>query len=385
MKKRFIAILLLAVVIYPTVNPFAYAQDASRLEELDQEQKELEKKVQQARSGIKTLNDQISFMDNKIRLTTLQIYDTEKKIDVLENDIDVLSRKIVRVEDSLSLLQQTLLNRIRASYAIGGSSTLELYLSSNGFTDAVTSMQYLEILQKNDIKLLSQMQSTKQNYGDQKTSLVDRQQRLEEARAELDKQSNLLTQQKGDKEKLLSATKNDEKRYQQLLALSRAEARAIEAAIASSANLKNGVSVKKGDIIALIGNSGAPACSTGAHLHFEVRKNGTVLDPAGYLKSQNVTYDNSPDGSISFAGNWEWPILNAIITQGYGMTYWARTGFYQGGPHNGIDMVSRTSAGIRAVENGTLYKSSMKCGSSILKYAVLDHGSGVRSYYLHIQ
>ena len=49
-----------------------------------------------------------------------------------------------------------------------------------------------------------------------------------------------------------------------------------------SVMVKEGDVVKKGQIIALSGTSGR---STGPHVHFEVHKNGRVVDPASYIHS----------------------------------------------------------------------------------------------------
>lgn len=55
----------------------------------------------------------------------------------------------------------------------------------------------------------------------------------------------------------------------------------------SEFKVKEGDKVKRGDVIALSGNSGA---STAPHLHYEVKRNGEFVDPASYIQD----YDFRP-------------------------------------------------------------------------------------------
>jgi len=50
-----------------------------------------------------------------------------------------------------------------------------------------------------------------------------------------------------------------------------------------------GLKVKANEIIGLVGDPIQSECEDGAHLHFEVLKNGKAVDPMPYLKASNTT------------------------------------------------------------------------------------------------
>jgi murein DD-endopeptidase MepM/ murein hydrolase activator NlpD len=59
----------------------------------------------------------------------------------------------------------------------------------------------------------------------------------------------------------------------------------------ASLAVRPGDVVHAGDALGTVGSTGR---STGPHLHFEVRENGTPIDPAGWLSSEHVVPEVSP-------------------------------------------------------------------------------------------
>lgn len=387
-RLRFTLMFFVCLILFFRASlPLSYAEtDVEKFNELQSQIDDLTKKLSETRTRATSLANQIVYMDSQMRLATLKITETTHQITNLEDEIEHLTSRIGVLENSLTDISQLLIDRVVATYKSSQVPVLFSILSSDGFSELISKAKYLALVQSHDKRLLFEVQSTKSDFEHQKQVLEDKKTELDLLQKKLEDQKVQLTQQKADKESLLTVTKNDEQRYQKLLEEAKAEQSAISAVISKAIfQLKDGTPIDEGKEIALMGNSGSPSCSTAAHLHFEVTKDGSRQNPSGYLGGHDVTWDNSPDSPFSFTGSWNWPMNDSIrVTQGYGMTYWARTGFYGGGPHTGIDMVSSNIV-IKAPKGGTLYKGSGRCGSSTLKWVAIDHGEGIVSWYFHVQ
>ena len=384
-------ILVNAQTSTPTQTPTPTPDDKSeKLNELQGKIAELESKINELQDKEKSLSSEIKVMDGQIQLTELRVDATKQEIADLGGDIDIANTKISSLEKSLDEITKVLLNRVVATYQIGSIEPLQILLSSDDVDNFLQRANYLRIAQANDKKLMYNTVQARNDYENQKEIYEAKKDKVESLRQQLEEYTAQIEGEKKSRQDLLSLTKNDEKKYQELLAAARAERSAIEGVV-STFKLENGTPVTKGQTIAVVGNSGAPYCSTGPHLHFTIRKNGAVDNPSNYLRSGvnfNYSYDsNQYDyyGTISPGGDWDWPLSEPIrINQGYGSHGYARS-FYPNGIHDGIDMDSSSSSLIKAPKDGTLYKGSTSCGGATMNFVAVEHGDGVVSWYWHVK
>lgn len=330
----------------------------------------------------KTLVSQILQFDAQIKLTSLRIQKTEEQI-------GLLSGRINQIEGSLESLTEAFNERAIETYKMAKvSDPFLLIISSDNLSEAFNRFSYLKKIQEGDRNLLDRLQKANDTYKDQKVDQEDLQKQLGKQKADLDNQ-------KAAKAHLLAVTKNDEKKYQQLLAQARAEYEAIQAIIAGKGTETDVGQVSEGQRIASV-IQGSSCNSRGSHVHFIVRKqNNTTDNPFNYLKS-GISYQNcsgsscgSSDGdAFNPTGSWNWPIQpNIKFNQGYGSTWavrnnpWVREIYSF---HNGIDINSESSSEVKTVKSGKLYQGSYNVGCR-LKYVRVDHDdSDLDTLYLHI-
>lgn len=384
-KKIVLGLALLLVFLGGLLwRPLIWAVSSDDLGKIQQEIKELEDKVAQTREQKQTLSSQIAQMNQQIQLATLRIAQTEASIVVLEEEIASLSDKIGKLNLSLDKISQVLLRRIVATYKGGQIDPAFYWLTSDSAEDFIKNQQYLKVAQKHDKMLMVAIEEARQDFDQQKSLKEEKQAALEGLRVQLKEQNNVLTQQKADKEHLLAVTQNDEKRYQSMLAAALAEYQAIQAIIAGKGTETKVGEVGQGEKIAsvIVGQS---ACSTGTHLHFEVREGDNVKNPFDYLRSVEIINSSGGD-DYHFGGNWPWPLSGPIrLTQGFGdNTWWVTSGGSWYKFHSGIDIIA-DDLSVKSVQEGTLYNGGVACGGGTLRYVRVDHDdSNFSTLYLHI-
>jgi peptidoglycan hydrolase CwlO-like protein len=383
--KKFFKIALFPLVLFFLIFATRFTLAQSPDEKLQQLQKQIEEyqnEINRLKNQATTLSNQIAQFDAQIKLTTLKIEETESKIYLLGGRIDTL-------EVSLEALTTAFSSRASETYKMTRvGEPFMMILSAPNISQAVSRFHYLQKIQESDRDLLLRLTSAQTVYKDQKKEQEDLQAELEIQKANLDAQ-------KKAKANLLQITRNDEKRYQQLLAAARAEYEAIQAILAGKGTEEEVGKVSEGARIASV-IQGSSCNSSGSHLHFIVRQGTSALNPFSYLNA-SVSHENcsgsscgSSDGDpFNPSGSWNWPINSPIkFSQGFGYT-WAVQNTWVGkiySFHNGIDINNDGNSEVKAVKGGTLYRGSYAVSSGCrLRYVRVDHeDSDLDTLYLHI-
>lgn len=384
MSFKFSSIYIFILLTLFFTHIITNAQDS---EELLQKEKQYQQILDNLKSKSNTLQNELDYLDNQIQLTNLKITEVEKNLNQknmlladLTNYIEALTKRITKLDSSMSIQNEGLKKRIVERYKSSSELNVLNLLNSGSTQAAIVKLQYLEELADQDRKIISYMKDTKADYGVQQKLIEKKRSEVEQVKKEIEVQrANLvayqdsLNKQNQEKQYILELTQNDEAKYQRLLSQIQSELDAQNIALGIEG--KDGSRVKKGDVIGYLGNTG---CSTAPHLHFGFMLGSKSVDPYPFLK----------------AGKLSWPLVNYKVTQYFGDNY----SFYMrrfGTPgHNAIDMVDPniwSGSAVRAAKDGVLHyvtDAKVYCpdiNNTIGKGAIVDHGNGEKTIYWHLK
>ncbi len=212
MKKngKTLLFFFLALIFTLAFVPSVKAQSCNNEAECSSLIEEYTNQITKLQGQANTLKNQIAQFDAQIKLTGIKITDTENKIKLLGDRIDQL-------EVSLTSLNKAFESRAIETYKLSRFEVGLVYiLTASNISDAVSKYHYLQKIQEEDRSLLLRLEEAQTAYEGEKTEQEILQEQLETQKAK-------LNTQKIAKNSLLTATKSDETKYQQLLAQAKAQ------------------------------------------------------------------------------------------------------------------------------------------------------------------
>lgn len=174
-------------------------------------------KLNQLGAAKNTLSNQIKIIDSQVELALLKITQTEFSIKTLESEIDGLSVEIGKLDIQLDNLSTIYIHQIIQNYKLQKRIPVFAFLFTSRLNNFLEQYKYVSTLQTNNQNNLLSMETVRTNYDLQKNAKEEKQAELEALKKTLAAQKITLNSQKASKSKLLQDTKNDEKKYQQLL------------------------------------------------------------------------------------------------------------------------------------------------------------------------
>lgn len=355
---------------------------------------------------INYIDGQIASSENQIKQLELQLETKNVEIRILAKDILELQNNVDTVSQEVGTLENAIEKRMTLTYKYSFITPLEIFLESSNFDSLLRRFKYLTETRKKDKVLLSELSTKAKSLKDEELVLANKKSDVEKKRAEIEKtktelyaETVSLTSQRGTKSNLLAISRQKEAEYNSNVnTLNRQEGK-IASQISNiifnlykKGTLKTDTPVKKG---AIVGYQGHTGYAYGSHLHFELRKNGSIINPytSGYFKkysgsgSARFPMDNAV---VSFP---HWDGSSAVDMHSANDYLYGSTDYYVSKriscyglpaiPAGQYYTLKGEGAPLYALKDGNISRVFIDdCGG---KAVIIDYGGGLTSMYLHLR
>ena len=342
---------LIGVIILS--NYFFFTAQAATLEELqnniqlikqkisrlEQQSQLYRKTIHQKEQTVSTLQEKIALFKSRIQKLQNDLLLTKEQIKLKELSIQDTQANINKTFLEIEKKKQVIASLIKEIDHYDQKSLLVSILGGEKMSKFLDQTYNLSLIHKNLKQNLDELKQMKSALEVKKQISERQKQSLEELQRRVLIQEYALKQEQAKKQHVLIRTQGEEKKYRALLQQTLAQKTAL---------LREMAQVEK-----------------------EVVRRKNFL----YYSQINKI---PPPGTKLF----RWPEDHPILTQGYGMTAFAKTGVYGGAGHNGIDMSAGLGSPIRAAADGQILVSGYNRGWG--NWVAIKHLNGMVTLYAHM-
>lgn len=358
LKKSKLFLIFLALTLAPF---FAYADQLddlrqeraglqTEIDQLEAKINEYQKELGSKRSEINTLKNEIARVNTQINKLNLEIKRTENQIYLTRLNIQETQTDIEETELSIAEKRDVLAELLREFRKFDEETLLERALKYDTFTEVIKQAEHLDSLQSKLNEVLSATKVLKNDMENKEVVLKENKKELENKNAQLAVQKSAQQSEKTRKDTMLKVTKGEEQKYQQLLTqVEREQAELLK----RLAKIEEEILIQKNFVSYFQAG--------------EIPKPGTKL--------------------------FVWPEDDARLTQGFGMTSYAKRGAYGGQGHNGIDIASGLASPIKAAAGGKIVAKGLEscqnyvrpsCNGYWGNWVAIQHPGGLVTLYSHL-
>lgn len=319
----------------------------NQIDQKNEEIKKLEAQANQYQATLQgigkqanTLQSQIQTIDQTIKKLATNVQLTNTKISRANLEIQELGIGIASTSNAIDIERGHLASFVSMLASSDRETPLEILMKNETVSAFFTSIDSLVHIEESIQGLLGQLRKNREDLQTRKTATEQKKQELKTLASQLADQKALQEYERRERATLLAETKNQEQRYQSLLADVQKKRDALQQEINS---LEAGL-------------------------------------------SSNFDRSLVPKAGSGILG---WPLADPVfITQYFGNTDFARSGAYSGKGHNGIDLRAANGTPVFASDQGIVRATGdtdLACRrASYGRWILIDHPNGLSTLYGHL-
>lgn len=344
--KRVAVSVLVAAALSAPFWVRAETADEENIRQLQAKIDALEQQAAAKRSIIATTQAQadsikkaIAILQNQISAVQSEIAATEAKIDMTKIQIGDVRDQIGLKSAEMSRKRETIGRMIFFLDQVDRENIIASLFKYAHFSDFLSQLHDIADVQHKIMAIIGEVKSAKADLESDKTDLETKEDRLQQLSDEAAQRKNQLAGVKGEKDRVLRDTKGQEAVYQKQLTAIEQEKAAIFKELRET--------------------------------ELKVISGGLFIV---HVRATNVP----PKGTKLFLA----PEDHTHITQGYGMTTYAKRGAYGGAPHNGVDFSGGFGTPVKAIGGGQIVANGTNDGWG--NWIAVQHANAMVSVYGHM-